>query len=116
MESGSGYRVCVFGRSVASIAANMSSHLICFITQCYKCCTLNTIYKYNAVVNCINVGYKVDPSPPSFTVHIMQSLQLNISALFAILLHLSSTFNRLNQIQCGGQVKTINESNYLKGI
>jgi hypothetical protein len=46
--------VCMFGRNMASVAVNMSSHLIYFIKKCYKR-TLNVICNDNAVINCITV-------------------------------------------------------------
>jgi hypothetical protein len=61
--------VCAFGRSLASVALKMFSHVIYFVKKCYKCCTLNAICKDNAAINCVNVQQNKGPFPSTLTGH-----------------------------------------------
>jgi hypothetical protein len=55
LESGGRFCVGAFGRNLASVAVKKFSLLIFFIKEFYKLCTLKTICKDNAAVNCVTV-------------------------------------------------------------
>jgi hypothetical protein len=59
-DSGGRFCVGVFGKNLAPVSVKMFSHLICFLKKFYisLLCTLNTICKDNAAINCITVHTK----------------------------------------------------------
>jgi hypothetical protein len=58
LESGGRFCVCAFGRNLDSVSVKTFSHLMYFIKKLYTFCTLNSICKDNAAINCIIVQHK----------------------------------------------------------
>jgi hypothetical protein len=68
----SGVRVCVgaFGRSLASVAVKIFSHLIYFVKKFYKFCTFSATLKVSAAMNYITVQHKKGLFPSPLTGHV----------------------------------------------